>query len=123
LNILYIALGGAAGTIARYGLQGWIQPRGGTFPLGTLVVNLAGSFALGFIVRYATGSTVMSPEMRGGLTIGLCGGFTTMSSFAYETTALLGGGDYGRAALYLGATIAGSLAAIMLGAAAANKLL
>jgi len=123
LNILYIALGGVAGTLARYGLQGLIQPRAGTFPTGTLIVNLAGSLALGFIVRYATGSTIVSPELRGGLTIGFCGAFTTMSTFSYESMALLSDGDYWRAGLYMGGTIVGCLAAIVLGAALANKLL
>ncbi len=123
MGVIYIALGGLFGTLARYGLQGWIQPKGGTFPLGTLAINIAGSFALGFIIRYATGSTVVSPEVRGGLTIGFCGAFTTMSTFAYETTALLGDGDYWRAGLYMGGTIAGSLAAAVLGTVLANKLL
>ena len=123
MNILYIALGGVAGTLARYGLQGLIQPRAGTFPTGTLIVNLAGSLALGFIGRYATGSTVVSPELRGGLTIGFCGAFTTMSTFSYESMALLSDGDYWRAGLYMGGTILGCLAAIVLGAALANKLL
>lgn len=123
MNILYIALGGVAGTLARYGLQGLIQPRAGTFPTGTLIVNLAGSLALGFIVRYATGSTIVSPELRGGLTIGFCGAFTTMSTFSYESMALLSDGDYWRAGLYMGGTIVGCLAAIVLGAALANKLL
>jgi CrcB protein len=123
LTILYIALGGVAGTLARYGLQGLIQPRAGTFPTGTLIVNLAGSLALGFIMRYATGSTVVSPELRGGLTIGFCGAFTTMSTFSYESMALLSDGDYWRAGLYMGGTIVGCLAAIVLGAALANKLL
>ena len=123
MNILYIAVGGVAGTLARYGLQGLIQPRTGTFPTGTLIVNLAGSLALGLIIRYATGSTAISPELRGGLTIGFCGAFTTMSTFSYESMALLGDGDYWRAGLYMAGTIVGCLAAVALGTAVANKLL
>ncbi len=123
MSVLYIAVGGVAGTVARYGLQGLIQPRAGTFPTGTLIVNLAGSLALGFIIRYATGSTVVSPELRGGLTIGFCGAFTTMSTFSYESMALLGDGDYWRAGLYMAGTIVGCLAAVALGTALANKLL
>jgi fluoride exporter len=123
MNILYIAVGGVAGTLARYGLQGLIQSRAGTFPTGTLIVNLAGSLALGFIIRYATGSTVVSPELRGGLTIGFCGAFTTMSTFSYESMALLGDGDYWRAGLYMTGTIVGCLAAVAVGTAVANKLL
>src|SRR5258706_6064526 len=123
MNILYIAVGGVAGTLARYGLQGVIQSRAGTFPTGTLIVNLAGSLALGFIIRYATGSTVVSPELRGGLTIGFCGAFTTMSTFSYESMALLGDGDYWRAGLYKTGTMGGGPAAVALGKAVASKLL
>ena len=124
MSILYIALGGVAGTLARYGLEGWIQARsGGGFPLGTLMVNLAGSFLLGFILRIATGAALVSPDLRAGLTIGFCGAFTTMSTFSYESVALLADGDYTRAALYMGATISGCIAAVLLGTALANELL
>lgn len=116
--MLYIALGGVAGTLARYGFEGLVQGRA-----GTLTVNLAGSFALGFIIRYATGSMVVSPDLRGALTIGFCGAFTTMSTFSYESMALLHDGDFWRAGLYMGGTIVGCLAAVVAGSALANKLL
>ena len=118
MRILFIALAGVAGTLARYGLEGWVHGR-----VGTLTVNLAGSFALGFIVRYATGSMVVSPDVRAALTIGFCGAFTTMSTFSYESMTLLWDGDYWRAAFYMGATIVGCLMAIAFGTALANKLL
>jgi len=122
--VAYIALGGVLGTLARYALEGWFQARiGAGFPLGTLVINIAGSLTLGFLLRYATGSTVISPELRGGLTIGFCGAFTTMSTFSYEAMALLHDGDYWRAGLYLGGTIVGCLAAVLSGTALANRLL
>jgi len=122
--IAYIALGGIVGTIARYVLQGWIQSRaGGAFPVGTLAINLAGSFVLGFVIRYATGSTVVLPEVRAGLTIGFCGAFTTMSTFSYESMTLLSDGEYWRAAFYMGGTIGGCLAAVVAGTALANRLL
>jgi len=124
LTILYIALGGIAGTLSRYGLEGWIQSRTATgFPLGTLTVNLSGSLLLGFILRVATGTTLISPDLRAALTIGFCGAFTTMSTFSYESVALLTDGDYLRAALYMGATILGCVAAVMLGTALGSKLL
>lgn len=63
-----IGIGGLTGTLARYVFQGWIQSRAGTFPLGTLAINIAGSLVLGFVIRYATASTVISPELRAGLT-------------------------------------------------------
>lgn len=121
--IAYITLGGILGTLARYFAQGIIQARTGAFPSGTLAINIAGSFLLGFIVRIATGSTIVSPELRGGLTIGFCGAFTTMSTFSYETVALLSDGDYWRAGLYAGGTVFGCLLATVAGLALANRLL
>lgn len=121
--IVYIALGGVLGTLARYVLQGALQTRGGTFPTGTLAINLAGSFLLAFIMRFATGSTVISPELRGGLTIGFCGAFTTMSTFSYESVKLLGDGDYMRAGVYMAGTVVGCLAAVVFGSLAAGRLL
>src|SRR5438445_9909012 len=117
MTILYIALGGIAGTLSRYGLEGWIQTRTASgFPLGTLVVNISGSFLLGFILRVATGAAVISPDVRAGLTIGFCGAFTTMSTFSYESVTLLHDRDYLRAGLYMTATILGGVAAFMNGA-------
>ena len=123
--LAYIALGGILGTVARYALQGWVQTRVGatTFPLGTLTINLIGSLALGFVIRYATGSTVISPEMRGALTIGFCGAFTTMSTFSYETMTLLRDSQHWYAGLYMGGTMLGCLAAVIAGTALANRLL
>jgi CrcB protein len=118
-----IGIGGLAGTLARYVLQGWIQSRASTFPLGTLAINIAGSLVLGFVIRYATASTVISPELRAGLTIGFCGAFTTMSTFSYESMQLLGDGQYWRAGLYIGGTVIGCLAAVIAGTALAEKLL
>jgi CrcB protein len=123
--LAYIALGGLIGTVSRYALQGWVQTRLGatTFPIGTLAINLVGSFLLGGIVRYATGAAVVSPEVRGGLTIGFCGAFTTMSTFSYEALTLLRGGDYWYAGLYMSGTIVGCLAAVAAGTALAGRLL
>ena len=105
LMIAYIAVGGILGTLARYLLQGVLQTRGGTFPTGTLAINIAGSFLLGFIIRFATGSIVISPELRGGLTIGFCGAFTTMSTFSYESIRLLADGEHVRKKGLGGATV------------------
>ena len=124
MTILYIALGGIAGTLSRYGLEGWIQSRTPSgFPLGTLMVNLAGSLLLGFILRLATGATLITPDLRAGLTIGFCGAFTTMSTFSYESVTLLHDGDYLRAAGYMTATIVGCVVAVVTGTALADKLL
>jgi len=124
LAILYIALGGVAGTLSRYGLEGWIQTRTTSgFPLGTLIVNLTGSFLIGFVLRLATGSTLISPDLRAGLTIGFCGAYTTMSTFSYESVTLLNGGDYIRAGMYMTATVCGCVVAVIFGTALGNKLL
>ena len=123
--IAYITLGGIVGTLARWYLQGWVQARSGLsgFPIGTLAINLAGSLVLGFVIRLATGSTLITPQLRAGLTIGFCGGFTTMSTFAYESVRLLGDGEYGWAALYIGGTIGGCLLSVIIGTAMAERLL
>lgn len=122
--IPYILLGGVAGTLARFGLQGWVQQRAGSgFPVGTLAVNLAGSFVLGFLMRYATGSTALSADLRAGLTIGFCGAFTTMSTFAYEGVQQLAVGEYGRFALYAALSVGGCIAAVVAGTVLANRLL
>jgi CrcB protein len=124
LTLLYIALGGVLGTLSRYGMEGWIHSRvGGPFPLGTLAVNLTGSLTLGFLIRIATGTTLISPDLRAALTIGFCGAFTTMSTFSYESVSLLREGDYVRAAGYMSATVLGCVVAVIAGTALANKLL
>jgi CrcB protein len=123
--IAYITLGGVLGTLARYFLQGWVQQRSGlaTFPAGTLAVNLIGSFIVGLVIRLATGSTLISPDLRAGLTIGLCGAFTTMSTFSYESMKLFADGEYWYAGLYMGGTVLSCLAAVIAGTEFANRLL
>ena len=114
-----IALGGAVGSVTRYGV-GTLFDRGeGAFPAGTLIVNVAGCLLLGFLVRYFTPAS-MSAELRAGLTIGFCGGFTTFSTFSLETIRLTESGNWQRAALYVLASVVLSLAALMAGMAAAR---
>lgn len=122
--IWYVALGSAAGGVLRYLLGGWIQQRaGGTFPLQTLLINVSGSFLLGLLQRYALESTAISPEVRTMLTIGFCGGYTTFSTFSFETVRMLEDGDWSRAALYIGLSVVLCVAAAVLGIAAARELL
>ncbi|HWH51454.1 MAG TPA: fluoride efflux transporter CrcB, partial [Gemmatimonadaceae bacterium] len=112
------------GGLARFYLADVIQHRAGIdFPAGTLVINITGSFLIGFFLRYALQSAVIGPEMRIFLTTGFCGGYTTFSTFSYETITLLQDGEYGRASLYVGSSVAFALAATVLGIAAANWLL
>jgi len=121
--VWYVALGSALGGVSRYALAAAIQARAPTtFPWGTLVVNASGSLLLGFLLRYALQTPAVTPEMRALLTAGFCGGYTTFSTFSYETVALLEDGDYRRALAYVTASIVLSLAATMLGFAAAGAL-
>ena len=123
--VVYIALAGIVGTLARYFLGGWVQQRSGlaTFPVGTLAINLIGSLIIGLVIRLATGSTLISSDARAALTIGFCGAFTTMSTFSYESMKLLADGEYWYAGLYMGGTVIGCLAAVIAGTELANRLL
>jgi CrcB protein len=121
--VWYVAVGSAVGGASRFALSSFIQQRAGTFPVGTLVVNITGSLILGFLMRYALGSTSVSAETRALLTTGFCGGYTTFSTFSYETVTLVQGGDYRRAATYVLVSVVVSLRATFVGIAAANELL
>lgn len=122
--IWYVALGSAAGGVVRYLLGGWIQERSGSsFPIQTLVINVSGSLLLGFIQRYALETAAVTPEVRAMLTIGLCGGYTTFSTFSLETVRLLEEGDLRRAGLYVGLSVILSVGAAILGISAARELL
>jgi len=120
----YVAIGSAAGGVSRYLLGGFIQRILSTsFPAGTLVINLTGSALLGFLLRYGLDAPAMTPEIRGLLGIGFCGGYTTFSTFSYETVALLEDGDWRRAGLYVALSVAGSLLATFAGFVAARELI
>jgi CrcB protein len=99
---VYVALGGALGSVARYavGLVA-LRAAGAGFPWGTLVVNVAGSFAIGVLARYASSSTMTLLWVTG-----FCGGFTTYSAFNAEVVAMIERGEGARAALYVAATVA-----------------
>jgi CrcB protein len=115
--ILYIALGGIAGTLARFSVDRLVPGR-----TATLAVNLAGSLILGFVLHYSTRAGTVHPELRAALTIGFCGAFTTMSTFSYESLALIAQGQYGRAAVYMAATIVGCLGAVFGGMMLADRM-
>lgn len=119
----WVAVGSAVGGASRYALALAIQERAGlAFPWGTLVVNVTGSFLLGFLFRW-TVSTHASPELRALLTTGFCGGYTTFSTFSLETVRLMEDGEYRRAGLYVAASVVVALAATLAGMAAAQGLL
>lgn len=119
-----VAFGAALGGVSRYYMTAFIQQRAGAdFPAGTLLVNVTGSFLIGFIMRYALQSDIVSPETRVFLTTGFCGGYTTFSTFSYETLLMVGDGEYKRAALYIVGSVAFALVGTFLGFAAAQRLL
>jgi CrcB protein len=110
LRILLIALFGAVGTLTRYGLQGVVQVRtGGTFPYGTLLVNLTGCFFLGLIAQFTMNRMVISPDWRMAIAVGFFGGYTTFSSFGWETAKMLEDGEWLRASAYVTASVVAGL--------------
>ena len=120
----YVALGSAVGGVARFALASLVQQRvGPNFPVGTLVVNISGSFALGLILRYALGTQAITPEVRALLTTGFCGGYTTFSTFTYDTMLLLEDGQTSRAGMYVLLSVALSLAGAWLGILGGRALL
>lgn len=123
MRVILLLVFGAAGTLARYGLDGWIQYRAGSgFPFGTLTINILGCFFLGAIGQFGLNHLSMPPDLRIGLTTGLMGGFTTFSTFGWDSVRMLETGEWPRALVYIGASVLGGLAAMMLGMRAGNVL-
>lgn len=90
MKILYLGVFGGMGCVARYLVSGWVYTLAGkTLPYGTLAVNVTGSLLLGLVMEGSLRSTMLSPDLRFGLTVGFLGGFTTFSTFSYETVRLL----------------------------------
>ncbi len=102
-----IGVAGALGALARYGLEGWVSRRAGSFPWGTFAVNVSGSFVLGLLVTLLGERFAVAPWVRASLTIGFLGAYTTFSTLSLESYRLLEGRSYALA----GANLAGSLAA------------
>ena len=120
---MLVTVGGGAGALARYWLSGWVNTAfTGFFPLGTLVVNLLGSFLLGFGMQTMEVVPV-SAEVRTMATIGFLAAFTTFSTFSYETVTLLRDGDWTRALLYTGLSVVLGLIAVFIGIGLASVLL
>jgi CrcB protein len=106
LRLLLIAVFGAMGTLARYGLQGLVQVKmGSTFPYGTLAINLTGCFFLGLIGQFTLNRMVISPELRMAIAVGFFGGYTTFSSFGWETAKMLEASAWLWATTYVAASV------------------
>lgn len=121
--IFMVAVGGGIGAVARYGVGGWVQGFSSTsFPLGTLAVNVLGSFLLG-LSFYLLESLAVSAETRAMVTMGFLGSFTTFSTFSYEAIVLLEGGEWARGGLYVGGSLALGLTGVVGGLALGSLLL
>ncbi|ACF13024.1 CrcB protein [Chloroherpeton thalassium ATCC 35110] len=112
---LLVGIGGMAGAVLRYAvsLAGQFITTG--FPFATLTVNILGSFLIGLFAELSATTTLISPEMRLLLATGLCGGFTTFSSFMYEIHGLLQDGQIFYASLYIGLSAVGGFLALYCG--------
>lgn len=118
LTILMIAVGAAVGANLRYALSSWaVQQWGASFPYGTMIINVGGSFAIGLAMALLTGRAIVGELWRPLLVTGLLGGFTTFSTFSYETYGLLTSGSWLAAALNVLGSVGLGLLGVMLGIA------
>ena len=118
LQLMSIGLGGFAGAVARYLLDGWVSDRtAGQFPFGTLTVNLIGSFLLGLLFAITVDRSVLPAELRAPLGVGFIGAFTTFSTLMLESWRLVEGGAAPLAALNLAGSVALGLMAVVAGLA------
>lgn len=116
LQYLLIGLGGFIGANTRYILQQWAAGQwGADFPYGTMIINVSGSFIIGFFLTLATERLTISPELRLFVATGFLGGYTTFSSFSYETLRLVELSGWGAALLNFTGNTGLGLAAAVLG--------
>jgi CrcB protein len=116
--LLYIFLGGGIGSVFRHLLGLWIDRQLTTaFPTGTFVVNITGCFLIGLLYGIAIRYSWLNVEWRLFLITGICGGYTTFSSFSYQALGLIREGNYGYFVLYAVGSVVLGLAATMLGTA------
>ena len=117
MKLTFIAAGGAAGALLRYGVAAvatqWSNGNG--FPVGTLVVNLLGCLAMGLLGGFFAGPQLVPEHIRVGLLVGVLGAFTTFSTFGGETFQLINDGEFGLAALNVGLSNVCGIAAVWLG--------
>lgn len=123
-SCLMVMLGGALGSLARYGLSALASPISRNLPWGTILINVSGSFLIGLFgtLTLASGRFPVSENLRLLVMIGLCGGFTTFSSFSLQTLDLLRAGAMTRAALNIALSVVLCVAAVAIGHMIASRL-
>jgi fluoride exporter len=122
-TVAAIAVAGAIGALARYGLEGFVSRRqSGAFPWGTFVVNVSGAFALGLVFTLATDRWGLAPWLRSAITIGFLGAYTTFSTLSFETYRLAADRALGLAAANVVGSCATGLVAVYLGVVLARAL-
>jgi CrcB protein len=115
-NVLLVGVGGFVGSIARYLVAVlFANQMSSVFPFATLAVNIVGCFVIGVLFALSDRGNILSPEWRVLLTTGFCGGFTTFSTFSYESLRLIQDGEYLYVALYVLASVVIGLAATYVG--------
>ncbi len=125
ITYLWIALGGALGSVARYALSGAVARMvGETFPWGTIIVNVTGCFVIGVlaVTTGPEGRVLTPPDVRQFLLIGVCGGYTTFSSFSLQTLNLIRGGELAGAAGNIAVSVVACIVAVWIGAVAGQAL-
>jgi CrcB protein len=122
-NYLWIALGAVVGASARYFLSTLIaRDFASAFPYGTLLINITGSLVLGFFLVFSTDRVLLDPRWRLLIAVGFCGSYTTFSSYAFESFALMEQGQWLLSGINIVASNALCLAAVLVGAALARAL-
>ena len=119
MSYLWVAIGGAVGSVARHAMGVWsVSVFGPAFPWGTLMVNVLGSFVIGVVAS----TTTLNDDLKLFLAVGLCGGFTTFSSCSLQTLNLIQAGAWGAAALNVGGSVILCLIAVGLGVLAGGLI-
>jgi CrcB protein len=115
--VLSVIVGGAIGALSRYGLDRVIEQRSdSSFPLSTFVINVSGCVLVGFLIAAIVDRGSAPDWLRAGLVVGVCGGYTTFSTFAQETLDLLEARDVALAALSVSANVVLGVLAVLVGA-------